>query len=103
MKPPRAWDITLRLSVRRNGTSTRKRLLPRKIIQENLIKASSISYSIVRATLFFEFVKNIADFFTEGNRVRLPPALFQPMAADDVAGAIGRIAMSPPLNHTVAM
>ena len=56
-----------------------------KLVQENLIKASSIPYSIVRATQFFEFVKNIADFSTEGNKVRLPPALFQPMAADDVA------------------
>src|SRR5437762_4099239 len=50
-----------------------------KIAQENLIKASSIPYSIVRATQFFEFVKNIADFSTEGNKVRLPPVLFQPM------------------------
>src|SRR5260221_1442900 len=65
-----------------------------KLVQENLIKASSNSYSIIRATQFFEFVKNIADFSTEGNKVRLPPALFQPMAADDVASAICRIAMS---------
>src|SRR5215470_14752937 len=72
-----------------------------KLVQENLIKASSIPYSIVRATQFFEFVKNIADFSTEGNMVRLPPALFQPMAADDVARAIGRIAMSSPVNGTV--
>ena len=53
-----------------------------------------------RATQFFEFVKSIADFSTEGNKVRLPPALFQPMAADDVASAIGRIAMSSPVNGT---
>jgi uncharacterized protein YbjT (DUF2867 family) len=72
-----------------------------KNAQENLIKASSIPYSIVRATQFFEFVKNIADFSTEGNKVPLPPALFQPMAADDIAGAIGRIAISPPVNGTV--
>ena len=72
-----------------------------KLVQENLIKASSISYSIVRATQFFEFVKNIADFSTEGNKVRLPPALFQPMAADDVASAIRRIALSSPVNDTV--
>ncbi len=61
-----------------------------KIAQEKLIKASSIPYSIVRATQFFEFVKSIADFSTEGNKVRLPPVLFQPMAADDVAGAVRR-------------
>jgi uncharacterized protein YbjT (DUF2867 family) len=72
-----------------------------KLAQENLIKASSNAYSIVRATQFFEFVKNIADFSTEGNNVRLPPALFQPMAADDVASAIGRIAMGSPVNGTV--
>src|SRR6267378_975742 len=59
-----------------------------KFAQENLIKASSIPYSIVRATQFFEFVKQIADFSTEGNQVRLPAALFQPMAADDVASAV---------------
>ncbi|PYT22114.1 MAG: NmrA family transcriptional regulator, partial [Acidobacteria bacterium] len=72
-----------------------------KIAQENLIKASSIPYSIVRATQFFEFVKNIADFSTEGNKVRLPPALFQPMAADDVASALVGIAMSSPVNGNV--
>src|SRR6201991_3117967 len=53
-----------------------------KIAQENLIKASSIPYSIVRATQFFEFVAKIADYSTEGNQVRLPPALIQPMAAE---------------------
>src|SRR5215468_448411 len=51
-----------------------------KIAQENLIKGSSIPYSIVRATQFFEVVKGIADFSTEGNKVRLPSALIQPMA-----------------------
>ena len=72
-----------------------------KIAQENLIKASSIPYSIVRATQFFEFVKGIADLSTDGNKVRLPSALIQPMAADDVAGAVGRIAVGPPVNGTV--
>lgn len=72
-----------------------------KLAQENLIKASSIPYSIIRATQFFEFVKPIADLSTEGNTVRLPPVLFQPMAADDVAGAVGRIAMGSPVNGTV--
>src|SRR3979490_524342 len=65
-----------------------------KIAQENLIKGSSIAYSIVRATPFFEFVKGIADFSTDGNKVRLPSALIQPMAADDVASAVGPIAVS---------
>ena len=72
-----------------------------KIAQEKLIKGSSIPYSIVRATQFFEFVKGIADFSTEGNKVRLPPALIQPMAADDVASEVGRVAMGAPVNGTV--
>src|SRR5438270_627470 len=72
-----------------------------KIAQENLIKDSSIPHSIVRATQFFEFVKGIADFSPDGNNVRLPPALIQPMAADDVASAVGRIAMGSPVNGTV--
>jgi len=72
-----------------------------KIAQENLIKAFSIPYSIVRATQFFEFVKGIADFSAEGNKVRLPSVLFQPMAADDVASAVGQVAMGPPVNGTV--
>jgi uncharacterized protein YbjT (DUF2867 family) len=72
-----------------------------KLAQENLIKGSSIPYTIVRATQFFEFVKQIADFSTVGNQVRLPPALFQPMAADDIASALGRIATNSPVNGTV--
>jgi uncharacterized protein YbjT (DUF2867 family) len=73
----------------------------KKIAQENLIEGSSIPYSIVRATQFFEFVKGIADFSTEGNKVRLPTALIQPMAADDVAAAVGRVATGSPVNGTV--
>jgi len=72
-----------------------------KIAQENLIKASSIPYSIVRATQFFEFVKGIADSSTEGNTVRLPHVLFQPMAADDVASAVSQVALGEPINGTV--
>jgi uncharacterized protein YbjT (DUF2867 family) len=71
-----------------------------KIAQENLIKSSSIPYTIVRATQFFEFVKGIVDFSTDGNKVRLPTALIQPMSADDVASAVGRIAMGSPVNGT---
>src|SRR6478672_5705574 len=55
-----------------------------KIAQEKLIRESSIPYSLVRATQFFEFVNRIADSFTDGNTVRVPPVRFQPMAADDV-------------------
>ena len=72
-----------------------------KMAQENLIKGSSMPYSIVHATQFFEFIKGIADISTDGNKVHLPPVLIQPMAADDVAGAVGRIATGPPVNGTV--
>ena len=72
-----------------------------KLAQENLIKASSIPYTIVRATQFFEFVKSIGDLSTDGNKVRMPSALIQPMAADDVASAVARIATSSPVKGTV--
>jgi uncharacterized protein YbjT (DUF2867 family) len=72
-----------------------------KIAQENLIRSSSIPYSIVRATQFFEFIKGIADLSTEGNTVRLPPDLIQPMAAEDVASAVCRVALGSPLNGVV--
>ncbi len=72
-----------------------------KIAQEKLIKGSAIPYSIVQATQFFEFLKGLADISTDGNTVRVPPVLFRPMAADDVARAVGRIAVGPPVNGTV--
>jgi len=72
-----------------------------KLAQEKLIAESSIPYSIVRATQFYEFMKRVAADATDGNTVRLPPALMQPMAADDVARAIGRVSVGPPLNGMV--
>src|SRR5437879_5906121 len=72
-----------------------------KIAQERLIKESPIPYSIVHATQFFEFVKGLADISFDGEKVRLPHVLFQPMAADDVASAVGRIAVGPSVNGTV--
>jgi uncharacterized protein YbjT (DUF2867 family) len=72
-----------------------------KVAQEKLIKESSIPYSIVRATQFFEFVARIADSFTEGSKVRVPPVRFQPMAADDVASAVATVAMGSPLNGMI--
>lgn len=72
-----------------------------KIAQEELIEASSIPYSIVRATQFFPFIQVIADAATEGNIVRVPPALIQPIADDDVAGALARVAVGAPLNGVV--
>src|SRR5215510_14251377 len=71
-----------------------------KNAQETLIKNGGIPYSIVHATQFFEFVKRIADEATDGTMVRLPPVLIQPMAADDVAAAVGRVAVGTPLNGT---
>jgi len=72
-----------------------------KIAQENLIKQSSVPYTIVQATQFFEFLKGIADISMVGDKVHLPPVLFQPMAADDVATALARIAVASPVNGTV--
>jgi uncharacterized protein YbjT (DUF2867 family) len=66
--------------------------------QERLIRESAIAYSIVHATQFFEFLKSIADAATTKNAVRIPPVLFQPMAADDVAEAVARIAVGRPVN-----
>jgi uncharacterized protein YbjT (DUF2867 family) len=72
-----------------------------KIVQEKLIKSGTIPYSIVQATQFFEFLKQLADVSFDGKKVRLPDALFQPMAADDVATAVGRIGVEQPINGTV--
>jgi uncharacterized protein YbjT (DUF2867 family) len=72
-----------------------------KIAQEKLINESSIPYSIVRATQFFEFLKGLADISVDGDKVHLPPVLFQPIAADDVATAVGKIAVDPPVNGIV--
>jgi len=72
-----------------------------KLAQEKLIRNSSIPYSIVRATQFFEFFKRIADEATDGNTVRIAPVLFQPIAAEDVAKAVGRVAVSAPVNGIV--
>ena len=72
-----------------------------KIAQEKLIRESSIPYSIVHATQFFEFLKGLADISVDGDKVHLPHALFQPMAADDVASALARIAVGPPVNGIV--
>jgi uncharacterized protein YbjT (DUF2867 family) len=72
-----------------------------KQTQEDLIAASGIPYSIVHATQFFEFIKGIADQATVGDTVRLPPVLFQPMAADDVAAGVGSVADGSPVNRVV--
>src|SRR3979411_3179392 len=71
-----------------------------KMAQENLIKASSIPYTIVRATQFFEFVGGIAQSATEGQTVRVPPVLMQPIVSDDVAAVVADVALAEPLNGT---
>jgi uncharacterized protein YbjT (DUF2867 family) len=72
-----------------------------KVAQERLIEGSSIAYSIVHATQFFEFVGRIADEATDGDTVRLPDALIQPMAAEDVATTVASVAVGEPLNGTI--
>ena len=72
-----------------------------KIAQEKLIKESSIPYSVVHATQFFEFLKGLADISMVGDKVHLPPVLFQPIAADDVASGVDRIAVGQPVNGIV--
>ena len=72
-----------------------------KLVQEKLIAASDIPYTIVHATQFFEFLGGIAQGSTDGQVVRLPSALMQPMAADDVAAALADYTLEPPLNRIV--
>jgi len=74
-----------------------------KMAQENLIKTSLIPYTIVRATQFFEFVGSIAQSATDGQTVRLSPALMQPIVSDDVADALADIAVGKPVNGTVEL
>jgi uncharacterized protein YbjT (DUF2867 family) len=72
-----------------------------KVAQEKLIEASGVPYTIVRATQFMEFLGGIADSSMSGNTVRLPPVLFQPIAADDVAANVAEVALAAPRNGIV--
>jgi uncharacterized protein YbjT (DUF2867 family) len=72
-----------------------------KVAQEKLIADSPVPYSIIRSTQFYEFVDSIADAATEGDTVRVPDARIQPIAADDAARAVGRIAVGTPVNGVV--
>lgn len=72
-----------------------------KVAQEKLIEASGIPYTIVRSTQFLEFLRGIADMSADGNLVRLPPVLFQPIASDDVAANVADVALAPPRNGIV--
>jgi uncharacterized protein YbjT (DUF2867 family) len=71
------------------------------VAQEKLIEASGIPYTIVRATQFMEFLGAIAAASADGNRVRLAPGLFQPIAADDVAAIVADVAVGSPRNGIV--
>ena len=72
-----------------------------KVAQENLIKASGMPYTILRATQFFEFVGGIAQSATVGEEIHLSPALIQPIASDDVAAALTDVALATPVNGTL--
>jgi uncharacterized protein YbjT (DUF2867 family) len=72
-----------------------------KVAQEKLIEASAIPYTVIRSTQFLEFLRGIADSGAEGNKVRIPPGLFQPIAADDVAANVAEVALAPPKNGIV--
>jgi uncharacterized protein YbjT (DUF2867 family) len=74
-----------------------------KLAQEELVKAGPVPYTIVRATQFFEFIGGIADSSTDGDVVRLSPALVQPEAADDVASTLADVAVGAALNDTVEL
>jgi uncharacterized protein YbjT (DUF2867 family) len=74
-----------------------------KVAQEGLIRSAGIPYTIVRATQFFEFVGSIAEWGTDGNMVRLPPALMQPVAAEDVAAALADVAVNKAMNATIEL
>ena len=89
------------VSVVGTGRLLRSGYLRAKFAQEKLIIASSIPYTIVQSTQFFEFLESIADAATHGYAVRVPPVHIQPIAADDVARAVAKIATATPLNGTV--
>lgn len=72
-----------------------------KVAQEDLIKASGIPYTILRATQFFEFVGGIAQAGMAGDEIRASPALFQPIASDDVVAALADVTLAPPVNGTI--
>jgi uncharacterized protein YbjT (DUF2867 family) len=72
-----------------------------KVAQEKLIRASGIPYTIIRATQFLEFLGGIAASSTNGNIVKLPHNLFQPIAADDVASIVAEVALAAPRNGIV--
>jgi uncharacterized protein YbjT (DUF2867 family) len=89
------------LSIVGTGRMAESGYIRAKITQEKLIKNSSMPYTIVHATQFFEFAVRTADEASDGRLVRVPPVLIQPMAADDVAATVCNVALGAPLNNTV--
>jgi uncharacterized protein YbjT (DUF2867 family) len=77
--------------------------LSAKVVQEDLVKTGPVPYTILRATQFFESICRIADSNADGDTVRLPPVLIQPVAADDVASTLADVAVGSPLNDTVEL
>lgn len=72
-----------------------------KLLQESLIKASSVPFTIVRSTQFFEFLDAVVEAAADGEEIRLPPARVQFIAAQDAAGALADIADRAPVNDTL--
>jgi uncharacterized protein YbjT (DUF2867 family) len=72
-----------------------------KLVQEGLVEASGIPYTILRSTQFFEFMGRVADSFSDGKMIRVPPAQVQPIFSDDVVAALAEIVLNPPINATV--
>ena len=89
------------LSVVGTGRLQDSPYLRAKEVQEDLIKASATPYTLIHATQFFEFIRGIAQSGADEDTIRLPHALFQPMAARDVAEAVARVALDPPANDTI--
>ncbi|MFI0353282.1 SDR family oxidoreductase [Actinomadura sp. 9N407] len=89
------------LSVVGTGRLPERSYFRAKSTQEKLVENSSIPYSIVHATQFFEFTRRIAESAAEDGKIRMAPAFFQPIAGDEVAQAVGRIAVRPPLNERI--
>src|SRR5229473_5683827 len=91
----------LALSIVGSDCSPDSGYLRAKVAQENLIKASGIPYTILRSTQFFEFMGRVADSFSNGKTIRVPPALVQPIFSDDVVAALADLVLGAPTNDTL--
>jgi uncharacterized protein YbjT (DUF2867 family) len=89
------------LSIVNDDRLTESGYMRAKVAQEKLIRDASIPFTIIHATQFFEFARSIADDATDGDQVRLPHVLFQPMASDDVAAAVCEISQRAPADRVI--